>query len=135
MILVIDANAVISALLKDSKARQIIVSDKFNLIAPEFLGEELYKHRKYIIEKARISDNEIRLLITLLLRHIRIIPKDEYKAKLSKAEEIMENDVKDAPYVACYLALKCDGIWTNDAHYDNKFGIMIFSTGYLLKLL
>ncbi len=135
MMLVIDANAVISALLMDSKARQIIVSGKFNLVAPEFLGEELYKHRKYVAEKAGISDDEVRLLITLLFRHIRIIPKAEYKAKFAKAEEIMENDVKDAPYVACYLALKCDGIWTNDAHYDNKVGIRIFSTGYLMKLL
>ena len=38
MILVIDANSVISALLKDSKARQIIVSGKFSLVTPEFLS-------------------------------------------------------------------------------------------------
>ncbi|MEM0160016.1 MAG: PIN domain-containing protein [Candidatus Micrarchaeaceae archaeon] len=135
MILVVDANSVISALLKDSKARQIIVSDRFTLVAPEFLGEELYKHRKYIAEKSGISDAEVKLLVTLLLRHIRIVPKAEYKAKLGEASAIMENDVGDAPYVACYLALQCDGIWTNDADYDNKVGIKIVSTSYLLKLL
>ncbi len=135
MILVIDANSVISALLKDGKARQIIVSGKFTLMAPEFLSEELYKYRKYIAEKAGLSDNEVKLLITMLLRHVRIMPKAEYKAKLEEASEIMENDVRDAPYVACYLAMKCDGIWTNDADYDNKASIRIVTTGYLLKLL
>ncbi len=47
MMFVIDANAVISALLKDGKSRQIIVSGTFTLIAPEFLSEELYKYRRY----------------------------------------------------------------------------------------
>lgn len=135
MILVIDANSVISALLKDSKARQIIVSDKFTLIAPEFLSEELNKHRKYIVEKAGLSDDGVRLLITMLFRHIRIVPKEEYKAKLDVASEIMENDLRDAPYVACYLAMKCDAVWTNDADYDNKIDVKTVTTGYLLKLL
>ena len=71
----------------------------------------------------------------MLLRHIRIVPKSEYGKEVDEAMKIMENDVRDAPYVACYLALKCDGIWTNDADYDNKAGIRIVSTGYLLKLL
>jgi len=96
MILVIDANSVISALLKDGKSRQIIVSGKFTLMAPEFLSEELYKYRKYIAEKAGLSDNEVKLLITMLLRHIRIMPKVEYKAKLEEASEIMENDIRNA---------------------------------------
>ena len=63
MMLVIDANAVISALLKDGKSRQIIVSDKFALVAPEFLSEELFKHKRYIVEKTGISKSEIELLI------------------------------------------------------------------------
>ena len=71
----------------------------------------------------------------MLLRHVRIISNSEYEAKLEEATEIMENDVRDAPYVACCLALKCDGIWTNDADYDNKTRIRAFSTSYLVKLL
>ena len=78
MILVIDANSVISALIKDSKARQIIVSGKFRLVTPEFLSEELYKHTKYMAGKAGISDNEVRLLAIMLLRHIRIVPKSSF---------------------------------------------------------
>ena len=47
----------------------------------------------------------------------------------------MKEDIKDAQYVACYLALKCDGIWTNDSDYDDKEGIRVFKTEYLMKLL
>lgn len=92
MILVIDANPVISALLKEGKSREIIASDKFTLVAPEFLSEEIYKHKRYIAEKAGITENEIELLSTILLRHIQIIPESEYKAKLPEAVKIIKND-------------------------------------------
>ncbi len=135
MIIVIDANAVISALLKDGKSRQIIVSGKFTLVAPDYLSEELYKHKKYIAGKTGISEGEVELLIILLLRRIRIMPNAEYKNKMAEAVKLIENDLKDAPYVACYLASKCDGIWTNDSDYDDKAGIKVFRTEYLMKLL
>lgn len=135
MMVVIDANAVISALLKDGKSRQIIVSGKFTLVAPDYLSDELYKHKKYIAEKAGISEGEVELLIVLLLRRIRIVPSTEYKDKMAKAVKLIENDVRDAPYVACCMALKCDGIWTNDSDYDDKEGIRVFKTEYLMKLL
>lgn len=135
MIIVVDANAVVSALLKDGMSRQIIVSGKFTIVAPEYLSEELYKYRKYIAKKAGISDGEVELLITLLLRRIRIVPNAEYRNRMSEAMELMENDVKDAPYAACFLELRCDGIWTNDTDFDGKAGIKVFRTEYLMKLL
>ena len=135
MMIVIDANAVISALLKNGKSRQIIVSGKFTLVAPEYLSEELHRHKAYIAGKAGISVGELELLIALLLRRILIVPSAEYKSRLAGAAKLMANDVKDAPYAACYFALKCDGIWTNDSDFNSKEGIRVFSTEYLVKLL
>ncbi len=135
MIIVIDANAIISVLLKDGKSRQIITSGKFTLIAPDYLSEEIYKYKIHIAKKACISKDEVELLITLLLRRIYIIPNLEYKGKMAEALNLMKNDVKDAPYVACYLALKCDGIWTNDLDYNGKDKIRVFRTEYLMKLI
>lgn len=133
--LVVDANIFIAALLKDGKTREIIVSDKFTLISPDYLHEELNKYKDYIRRKARISKDELELLITLLLRRIRIVPQIEYKSRLEEAQRIMKNDLKDAPYVACYLALKCDGIWTSDPDYEGKSQIKTVHTADLNKLL
>jgi predicted nucleic acid-binding protein len=54
---------------------------------------------------------------------------------MAEALEIIKDDVKDAPYVACCLALKCDGIWTSDAHYSKNLQLKTFETEYLLKLM
>jgi len=135
MILVIDANSVIAAIIKDSKARKIIVSGEFTLVSPEFLTEEVGKYNAYIIRKSGMSKEELNLLITLLLKHIHILPRDEYEDKIEEAKLMMTDDVLDVPYVAVYLALKCDGVWTNDRHYESKEKIKVFKTGSLLKMI
>jgi predicted nucleic acid-binding protein len=134
MMLVVDANIIMAALIKDGKSRELIISGSFTLVRPDYMSEELDKYKERIAEKAGLSIGEIELLIALLLKRIRSIPYSEYKVKLAEARNIMKNDVKDVPYVACYLALKCDGIWTNDTDYDNT-PIKIFKTHDLLPLL
>ncbi len=132
---VVDANIVIAALLKDSKTRQIIVSGKFELASPDYLLEELEKNKNYITKKAKISIEEFQIVTTLLLRHIKIIPHEEYKDKLVQAKKDISNDVNDVAYVACYLSFNCEGIWTNDFDFENKEGIKTFNTAHLLKLM
>ena len=134
MRIVIDTNMVIAALIKDSKARQIIMSKKFDFVSPDFVLDEIYKYEGYICEKAGLSKDEFELLMTLVFEKISIVTVDEYKACKNEATAIMKEDVKDVPYVSCYLALKCDGIWTNDPDYQSK-GIMVFSTLELLELM
>ena len=135
MKIVIDTNMVIAALIKDSKAREIIMSDKFEFVSPEFVLDEIYKYEGYICKKTGLSKNEFELLMALIFQKITIIPMSEYEKFKEKSKIIMKEDLKDVPYVACYLALKCDGIWTNDSDYKNKKQIKIFSTKDFLGLL
>ncbi len=135
VILVVDANVVIAALVKNGKVREILLSDKFKFVAPDFVKEETLKYLDLIKQKSGLAKDDLDLLITLLFQEIETIPRSEYQSQLPKAERMIKNDVKDAPYVACYLALKCDGIWTNDSDYDGKPELKVFKTEYLLKLL
>ena len=48
MDLVIDANILFSALIKDSFTSTIIFSDTFRLFTPEFISTELEKHKEEI---------------------------------------------------------------------------------------
>lgn len=131
---VVDANVVIAALLKDGKTRQIIVSEKFSLISPDYLLDELEKNKSYILKKAMISNEEFQIVTTLLLKHIKIIPYEEYKIKFRVAKELI-TDVKDVAYVACYLSLNCEGVWTNDSDFKEIGAIKVVGTDYLLKLM
>jgi hypothetical protein len=49
----------ISALLKDSKARKIIFSSRFTFVSPDYIHEEINKYKEYIAEKAGISKTEL----------------------------------------------------------------------------
>ena len=110
------------------------MNNKFEFASPDYVFDEIYKYEYEICGKAGLTKDEFELLMTLLFQKISIITADEYEAYKEEAKEIMKEDPKDVPYVACYLALKCDGVWTNDPDYEGK-GIKIFSTSGLLKLM
>ncbi len=135
MKIVIDTNMVIAALVKDSKAREVIMSSKFEFISPDFVLEEIGKYKDEICRKSGLSAYEFELLMALIFESINIIPAFDYETCKENAKIIMKDDMKDVPYVACCLALKCDGIWTNDPDYKEKKEIRIFSTAELLELM
>ena len=135
MILVIDANCVIAALIKNNKSREIIISHKFDLVSPDYLLDEINKYLGYIIKKSGIPAEDLKLLLALIVQKVRIIPHSDYKTKMVLAQKIMKRDIKDVPYVACYLALDCDGIWTNDSDFEEQKELKIFSTEQLSGLL
>lgn len=135
MLLVIDANIVVASLIKEGKVREIIMSEKFSLVSPDYLLSEIHKYREYIRQKAGLTETEMDALLETVLKRIKIIPRDRYQSRIAEAGRIMDSDINDVPYVACYLQVVCDGIWTNDSDYSDKRGINIVSTDYLLGLV
>jgi len=51
MKLVLDSNIIFSALIKKSKTRDIILSDFFELYAPEYIFNEIIKHEELNLEQ------------------------------------------------------------------------------------
>ncbi len=126
MKIVIDTNMIIAALVKNSMAREIIMSGKFEFVSPDFVLDEIYKYEDYICEKAGLTGTEFELLMALIFQNIDIVPASDYMPYEENAKVIMKDDIKDIPYVACYLSLKCDGIWTNDTDFESKKEIKSF---------
>ncbi len=134
MRLVIDANIIVAALVRNSKARDIIVSGKFELVSPDFVLQEVYKYEDYICSKSGLLKEEFELLISLVFEHVTISPGRSYRHKIVEANNLIE-DIKDVPYVACYLALECYAIWTSDLDFKGKKDIKTVTTADLLRLL
>ncbi len=134
MKLVIDANIIVAALVRNSKARDIIVSGKFELVSPDFVLQEVYKYEDYICSKSGLLKEEFELLISLVFEHVTIFPGRSYRHKIVEANNLIE-DIKDVPYVACYLALECYAIWTSDLDFKGKKDIKTVTTADLLRLL
>lgn len=82
MKLVIDANIIISALIKDGMHRAIIQSDKFKLVSPDFIVEEIEKYLPYISKKSGLDIFDLEIILAILFQHIRVIPISEYEDSL-----------------------------------------------------
>ena len=136
MRLVIDTNRLIAGLLKDSTARVIILNDYFDFFAPEYMIEEIEKYRGYLCEKAKITEKEFYIILYTLLEKIEIVNHEKLKEYMDEAMKLMKDiDIKDSPFIATGLAVKADGIWTEDKHFYRQNKLKVYSTKDLLKVL
>ncbi len=110
MQLVVDANIICSALV-GGRLTDLFLSPKIELVAPELIFIELNKHKEELKEKSKLSDEDFEMLLVLLERRIKVIPMEEFTNLFKKAEELLGEHIKDAPYIALSLMLKCP-FWT-----------------------
>jgi len=134
--LVIDANVVISALIKKGFAFDLIVALSrvgIKLLSPDFLWEEVEKKKGRILKYSKLEENELDFLIKFLFKRIEVVPKEEYEEFIPKAEELLKEHKKDVPYVALALRFGC-GIWSNEKRLAKLEEVKVFSTHELRKL-
>lgn len=131
MELVIDANILMSALITtQGKTYDLIFNNRIKLFAPEYLLEEIEKHKKEILEKSELSEEDFRLFLSLISSQIDFISYTEFEEFISEAEEITP-DLNDREYFALALKLNCS-IWSNDKKLKEQNKIKIYSTIELL---
>jgi len=134
MRLVIDTNRIMAGLLKESTSRKIILDNHFLFYAPDYIETELFRHREYLMKKAKITESDFDTLLHILLEQITLVPFDTFEPEYSRAIRIMESiDENDAPFLAVGVALKLDGIWTEDRHFLRQDLLRVFQTGDLVS--
>ena len=131
MIIIVDANILFAALIKEGSTAELLLSDKLQLFAPEFLFTEFVKYEELILMKTHRSREEFIQFLELLKEQITVISKKEIMPFMDKAEKISP-DPKDTTYLAHALALKTN-IWSNDKKLKNQEEITVFSTEELIE--
>jgi predicted nucleic acid-binding protein len=105
MKLVIDANVVISALIADSKTRELIVTLEPDLLTPEFVRDEIENYTELIVDKSGMHPDRVAQFIDLLFQYIEVVPASKFHPYIEEAEAaIGETDPDDVLYLACALA-------------------------------
>ena len=132
MQLIVDANPIISMLIKPGKPIDLLLVEELELIAPELLFAEIQQHKDEILEKSRLNDNEIERFIHVLKKRIKIIPEEDFLKFRENAEQICP-DEKDVVYFAAALYLKCP-LWSNDKKLKEQNYIEVYSTHELIGL-
>ncbi|MFH1290011.1 MAG: PIN domain-containing protein [Nanoarchaeota archaeon] len=133
MKIVIDANCIMSALINfRGKTRDLIFLDELELVAPEFLLNEIEKHKQEIIEKTKISHEELIIALNLIFSRIKLIPFEEFSQFLQNAKEVCP-DPDDEEYFALALS-KNIPIWSDDSALKEKQNaVKIYATTELVQ--
>jgi predicted nucleic acid-binding protein len=128
MKLVIDANVVISALIADSKTRELIVTLEPDLLTPAFVHDEIANYEELIAEKSGMKPQRVQQFIDLLFQYIEVVPADEFYPYIEEADAaIGETDPDDVLYVACALANNAS-IWSDDSDFNEQDVVKTYST-------
>lgn len=133
MNIVVDTNIFISALIKDDISRSLIINSKNDLLFPEFEFDEIEKHKKEILKKSDLSDEEFQNLFSNLLKYVKIVKTEEIINYRNQAFDIIGNiDKDDIIFIATALAYDAT-IWSDDRHFQKQNKIRILTTKDLVK--
>ena len=132
MKLVIDANIIFAAIIRDGKTAELLVDNTFQLYTPEYILFEIENHKEEITRKAGKTNEHINGIIANFHKIITIIPQIEIQEFLEQAKKITP-DICDIMYFALALKLNCP-IWSNDAALKNQKEVQIYSTAELMQL-
>ncbi len=135
MKLIVNTNRIIAALIKDSTSRKIINHLNAELITIEFSDIEIEKYRQIILEKAKINEEEFKLIMGRLKEKLIILDNNLILSKLKEAKSIMDKiDSNDTPFIAAALATNSD-IWSDDKHFQKQNKIKVWKTEDLVELV
>lgn len=132
MDLVIDANVLFSALIKNSFAYNLLFSGSFHLFTPEYIFTELEKYKEEILRKTERTGEEFFRLLENLKRRIVIVPLEELIPYVDEADKLTP-DPGDMAYFALALKLNC-AIWSNDKKLRDQNKVKVYNTHELSKI-
>ncbi len=108
MLVVVDANAVFSALIRKGKPFEVFKANKifntFDFVAPEFLFSEIGKRMDKILAETQLAKEELAELLAFIKGEISLISLYQFSDRLPEATQL---NFKDSPYLALALKLNC----------------------------
>ena len=137
MYLIVDANRVFSALFSKSNAFAVFllnnILNEADLISSEFLFFEIGKHLDKIIEKSKLSSEELVKVFRFIKDEVEFVPFKEFNKYADSAEELSPHS-KDAQYFALALAFNC-AIWSDEKAFKAQSKVKVFNTDELIDIL
>ncbi len=135
MIFIIDSNILLSALIKDSITRKIIVESEWTFYYPELAFHEIRKYKGLVMEKSGMNEEEYNNILNMLLKHIILIPEEQFLKNLQEANNILGKiDADDVVFLAAAMSIENSKIWSNDNHFQQQNNVKTLKTEQIAKL-
>ncbi len=134
--LVVDTNRIIASLVKDSFSRMLLTSSPVAFFTIGFSKQEIIKHKEELMQKTDLDESAFDALLGTLYNKINLVTDELIQPYLEEARKIMETiDPNDVQFIAAALAISCDGIWSDDKHFQKQHRIQVWTTKELLEEL
>ncbi|HEX9710581.1 MAG TPA: PIN domain-containing protein [Candidatus Thermoplasmatota archaeon] len=132
---VVDANVLFGALLRDGTTRHLLLYGGLALHTPSHIWSEFERNRTYLLKKSRATDAAFSLLLDSLRDRIADVPLTLIRERMEEAtENLGSTGSLDAPYVAAALALGAT-LWTQDKELKRKAPVPVVSTADVVAAL
>jgi predicted nucleic acid-binding protein len=134
--LVVDTNILFASLIRDSTTRRIILTSPIHFIVPTETFNELNALIPELSLKNSLTVAENLELISILSEYLEVIDVKIYLDKLDEAYKLIgQIDEDDVPFLALALAIECDGIWTEDKHFEKQQKVRIWKIKDVIEWL
>ena len=115
--------------MRDSTTRRLLLLGGHELHVPEYVFEKIEGHREELSFRSGLMPDAFREVLRVLRAHVADHKVAEYGHHLDPAIRLLKaRDVKDAPYVALALALRAEGLWTEDRGLASMAGVPVVRT-------
>jgi predicted nucleic acid-binding protein len=126
--IVVDANILFSALLKDGTTRRLLLHGGLDLHTPGHIWDEFARNRDFLVKKSGATRASFDLLVDALRDRIADVPLPLVQARMDEAQShLAPKDRLDAPYVAACLALGAM-LWTRDKRLKARAPVRVVTT-------
>jgi predicted nucleic acid-binding protein len=132
VLLVVDANIVISVLISSGKKQDLLFSDEISAVSPDWLLFEIGKHWSDILKKSGLSEEDMMSAFAFVREQIETFSLDKISDKFTEAKEVCPH-LSDVEYFALALKLNC-AIWSEDKELKRQDKVKVLNTKELSKL-
>lgn len=129
MKVITDVNVILSALIRDSTTRKIILNSEFDFYFPEPSLHKIRKYKDYILEKSGLTEEEYNKIMATLFKYIRVVPTEEIEKNWNEAKKIMGHiDPEDVVFIATALSIEDSVVWSDDRHFEKQYKVKVLKT-------
>jgi|SRR3989338_4508157 len=133
MLLVVDANILISILIAKGSKHKLFFSEKIASNSPDRLLFEIGKHWKELSGKSGLSEKDLEMELAAIRMQLNTSSLNALSEWIKEGAAISP-DPDDAEYFALALKLNCP-IWSEEKRLKKQSKVKVYNTVELLKEL
>ena len=131
--IIVDANMIMSLLIAEGSKRKLFFSGRISPVSPEFVLFEIGEHWQEILEKSKLSEEKLKLVLSEVRKALNTLSLSDVKDFMNEALQVSP-DPDDAEYFATALKLNCP-IWSEDKLLKKQSRVKVLNTPELLAEL